>query len=502
MRDDASAGTPPERPRAGLNRRDALRLAAVGAAAGLAAPRVARVGPAGAEAGEARHRRRRGDRRALLRLRVDGARPRRHRARGRGPPRRARQDDPRPAPGRALRRRRGRALHPARVRPILEVRREVRAPRRPLPAPDRDVPADRRRLVHRGAAPGPEGPPRFGFNAREVDFIARRGWTELPLLYLGPYLDAIGDEYQPFGVGLDQLDEIAAGELLAKDGASDAAIRFNGLRRGDGTPAARNGEVSALFRVWQAAIVKRRGLPVFKREVFRLKGGNQLMTDTFAAKLGGRVRLGCPITSIERGDSSVTVHFREFGEPATLEADYLVCSIPLAILKTIPVKPAWPEAKEFVIRNVVFGSQARVVLQSRTKFWKGDVPSINLETGDPAMYLVYQTADEVPGSRGVLMGSGRADVTADEALAAFRRFYPGKRQTVEQAIVHNWAKDPWAFGCERMPFPLGQLKKFWPQIMEPVGRVHFAGSFADNLPWGMDAATRSANRVAAAIDAL
>jgi monoamine oxidase len=342
----------------------------------------------------------------------------------------------------------------------------------------------------------------FGFNAKEVDFIVRSGWTELPLLYFGPYLDAIGDEYQPFGSGLDRLDEIAAGELLARDGASDAAIRFNGLRRGDGSPASRNGEVSALFRLWQAAIIKRRGLPVFKREVFRLKGGNQLMTDTFAAKLGGRVRLGCPITAIQHGESSVTVHFREFGEPAKLEAEYLVCSIPLAILKKIPVEPDWPEAKSYVIRNVVFGSQARVVLQSRTKFWKGDVSSINLETGDSAMYLVYQTADEVPGSRGVLMGSGRADVTSDEALSAFGRFYPGKRHSVEQAIVHNWAKDPWAFGCERMPFPLGQLKKFWPHIKEPVGRIHFAGSFADNLPWGMDAATRSANRTAAAIDAL
>src|SRR5262245_53817172 len=38
MRDDASPGTPSERPRVDLNRRDALRLAAVGAAAGLAAP--------------------------------------------------------------------------------------------------------------------------------------------------------------------------------------------------------------------------------------------------------------------------------------------------------------------------------------------------------------------------------------------------------------------------------------------------------------------------------
>jgi monoamine oxidase len=342
----------------------------------------------------------------------------------------------------------------------------------------------------------------FGFNAREIEFIVRRGWTELPLLYFGPYLDAIGDEYQPFGAGLDPLDEITAGELLAKDGASDAAIRFNGLRRGDGSPASRNGEVSALFRLWQAAIIKLRKLPVFKREVFRLKGGNQLMTDAFAAKLGERVRLGCPITAIQRGDSSVTVHFREFGEAAKLEAEYLVCAIPLAILRRIRVEPDWPEAKRFVIESVVFGSQARVVLLSRTKFWKGDVSSINLETGDPAMYLVYQTADEVPGARGVLMGSGRADVTADEALSAFKRFYPGKRHSVEHALVHNWAKDPWSFGCERMPFPLGQLKKFWPQIMQPVGRIHFAGSFADNLPWGMDAATRSAARVASAIDAL
>jgi monoamine oxidase len=38
--------------------------------------------------------------------------------------------------------------------------------------------------------------------------------------------------------------------------------------------------------------------------------------------------------------------------------------------------------------------------------------------------------------------------------------------------------------------------------MQPVGRIHFAGSFADNLPWGMDAATRSANRTAEAIDRL
>ena len=340
----------------------------------------------------------------------------------------------------------------------------------------------------------------FGFNQREIDFLVKNGWTSLPQLYFGPYLDAFKDEFNPFGAGLDKLDEISAGELLVKDGASDAAIRFSGTRRNDGTPDGRAHETSALFRVWQQAIGKLRKLPVYQQEVFRLRGGNQLMTDTFAAKLGARVRLGCPITAIDRGDAGVTVHYREFGEEKTIEAEYLVLNIPIAILRKIPVKPAWPEAKAFTIQNVVFGSQSRVLLQSRTRFWKGDLPSINLETGDPAMYLVYQTADEVPGERSVLMGSGKPDVTADEAKTAFGKFYPGKFHTVEQAYVHNWSKDPWAFACERHPFPLGQLAKFWPHAIEAVGRIHFAGAHADNLPWGMDAATRSANRVAQAID--
>jgi monoamine oxidase len=340
----------------------------------------------------------------------------------------------------------------------------------------------------------------FGFNEREVSFLAEHGWTELPRLYFDPYVEKLTDEYQPFGIGLNDLDTMLAGDLLAKDGASAAAIRFSGLRRGDGGKAATNSDVSALFRIWQTAIVRKRGLPIFKREVYRLQGGNQRMTDAFAARLGERVRLGCPISKIERGDSGVTVHFTEFGQKKTLEAEYLVSCLPLMILRRIPVEPAWPEAKQFVIDNVKFSSQARVVLQSRSKFWKGDVHSINLETGDANMYLVYETADEVKTRRGVLMGSGKADVTSEQALASFRKFYPGKGDTIEQCLVVNWANDPWAFGCERLPFPFGQLSRFWPHIHEPVGRILFAGAYADNLPWGMDAATRSANRVADAVD--
>jgi monoamine oxidase len=42
----------------------------------------------------------------------------------------------------------------------------------------------------------------FGFHAREVAFLRRHAWWELPNLYFAPYLDAFADEYKPFDAGL------------------------------------------------------------------------------------------------------------------------------------------------------------------------------------------------------------------------------------------------------------------------------------------------------------
>ena len=343
----------------------------------------------------------------------------------------------------------------------------------------------------------------FGFNAREVTWLTTHIWPDLATLYFAPYLEKFTDEFQPYGVGLAHLDDVRLGDLLAKDGASDAAIRFIGGRKSSAEKPATRGDISALYRLWQAAIVKLRGLPIYSRDVFHLRGGNQLLPDTFTAKLGERVRKNCPITAIEHNDSGVKVTFTENERKRQIEADYLVvCCSPLH-LAGIEVTPAWPAAKKFAIEHVTIGMQSRVLLQARTPFWKGDVPSINLETGDKNMVLVYETADEVPGESCVLMGSGAAIQTEEDALAAFRKFYPGKAQdTIERCIVHQWWKEePTCFGCERQPFAFGELRKMWPHIGSPVGRIYFAGAAYDNMGFGMDAATRTANRVAEAIHA-
>jgi len=209
---------------------------------------------------------------------------------------------------------------------------------------------------------------------------------------------------------------------------------------------------------------------------------------------------------LEHDANGVTVTFTAGPDKKEqmLKADYAVMCVSPMVIAGIKVSPGWPETKKFALEHTPMGMQSRIVLQAKTRFWESDnLPSINFETGNSTMGLVYECAHEVPGDSCVLIGSGPPALAPADALAAFRKFYPGKnKDTIEQVMVHEWWKEePLALGCERHAFALGTLAQVWPHLIQPVGRVHFAGAAYDNLPWGQDAATRSARRVTLAIDA-
>ena len=329
---------------------------------------------------------------------------------------------------------------------------------------------------------------KLGFNQREIDFLSDNLWWDLVLLYIQPYVDRIQDENDPFSAGLNDLDKLSISELLQRDGASAPAVQFAG------------GSGSALQVIWNAAIKKLRGTPLLSKKLFRLVGGNQGMTDAFAARLGQRVHLGSPVLAVEHGDSGVRVHYREFGEKKTMEADHLVSCVSLVVLRQMPVTPAWPEDKNFIIQEMPYYTRTRVVFQSRTRFWKKDGISPNWEPPNPTLSELWHMADEVDTPRGILIGGAQPGVSAEAAEATFHKLYPGKSADLEQVFVHDWSKDRWASACERIPVKPGQLAKFWPKVTEPVGRIHFAGAYCANIAGGQEAALESAHRAAEEIE--
>lgn len=98
------------------------------------------------------------------------------------------------------------------------------------------------------------------------------------------------------------------------------------------------------------------------------------------------------------------------------------------------------------------------------------------------------------------MGDAQGGIDPKGSPETFRRFYPRTHDNAEHIQARSWASDRWAPFCERLSFGLGECGKFWPEVMKPEGRIHFASSSTDNLAWGMEAATRSARRVANILD--
>ncbi len=333
---------------------------------------------------------------------------------------------------------------------------------------------------------------KFGFNDREVAFLSKNPWYALPSFFLNAYTTRFKDENQPFGIGYDDLDKVPISNVFKKEGASATALRFLG---GNNT--------SALYYLWRMAIMNIRGIPASEGETFHLKGGNQELPTAFARRLGPRVLLNHPVTAIKRSETGVTVNYKAYGyaEEKEMSADYLVNCIPLPLFKNIPVTPALSPEKQYVVDNMAYSSHPFYVFEASSKFWLEDgFKSINMEFEHPDISSIWMETNEVDTSRIILKAYGPGGLSPQRVLAAFRKVYPGKKDTIVQALTFDWTKDRFSPTCEMEPFPIGEMHKFWPQILKPDGRIFFAGTYADNLSRGMESCIRSAQRVAGEIN--
>jgi monoamine oxidase len=328
----------------------------------------------------------------------------------------------------------------------------------------------------------------LGYNQREIDYMRRNTVDSLPGLYYGEFIEKFKDEYKPFEANLNYLDGMTARQFLLEKGASATAAGSLG------------GGQSALQAVWQAAIRRKRNMAWLQYDLYRIRGGNQRLADALAAKLGERLRLGCPVTGIEHSAAGVRVTCRDGGKLKTEEGTHLVTAMPLATLRQIPMKPEWPEEKRYVIENMPHSSHCRVIFQTRSRFWQNDKISPNMNPGDPSLGSVWAMAEEVETRRGILIGTAGV-TTPNKAAEAYRRRYPGKSEDIEESMVVNWTTDPWATVCLPAALPPGVMAKYWPEVIRPVGCIHFAGVYADNYPFGMEGAVRSARRAVHEIEA-
>lgn len=329
---------------------------------------------------------------------------------------------------------------------------------------------------------------KLGFSQAELQYLTDNHWDTLSWLYITPHLDKFIDPFQPFGVGLDNLDTISVHEFYKTQGASETALRFLG---GKGA--------SALYVLWRSAVHRSRGIPISHGDTYRLKGGNQMLPNVFAEHLGPRIKLDHPVKTIRQEDSGVTVTYTAYGNLGEMEmkADFLVNCITFPVFRNIPITPELSPDKRYVVDHLSYSSHPFYVFEASSRFWLEDgYKSINMNFEHPDISMIWEESYNQETGRVVLKAYCPGGLSPQRVLAAFRELYPGKKDTIYQALTFDWTKDKYAPACEMEPFPIGELHRFWPQILKAEGRIFFAGTYADVLSRGMESCLRSAQRVA------
>ncbi len=250
--------------------------------------------------------------------------------------------------------------------------------------------------------------------------------------------------------------------------------------------------------------------------MFQPVGGMDQIAVRFERAITSPIIKNAEITQIRTGPDGVKVAYKDrlSGQMRTVEADYTVITLPLALLTKIdnnfdkPVQAAIGSVPNDFSNKIGFEAP---------RFWEkeqiyGGISFVGGETN-----LVWYPSNGLHTERGMLLacyGSGpRAEGFAKrpltEQVAIARRvvgkLHPGHEGSLEKPVVVNWSKVPFSMGpWPRWPGSAGGQEGHFesPEYMllnRPHGRVHFAGAHLSQTPGWQEGAIFSAQRAIAAL---
>lgn len=294
---------------------------------------------------------------------------------------------------------------------------------------------------------------------------------------------------------LKEFDRMTWVEFLRSRGASPGAIELLTL----GHSAGLYNDASALQIL--LTIAQGRG----RRDVFKIRGGNDLLPRAFADRLAGKIRYNSPVVKLEQDEKGVRATVQSSGGPQVVEGDYLICAIPFSILRTLEVSPPFSPDKTRAIQNLWYVSISKVCVQTKKRFWLADGLS-GFAAADLPVMEVWNLSHRQPGGRGMLKTYTSGEPAQKLAgleekdritsvLEHLEKLFPGMQKQFETAVSVCWDKEEWSRGGWGWLKP-GDGESIWPHLATPEGRIHFAGDHTSGWSSWMQGAFESGNRAA------
>jgi monoamine oxidase len=207
----------------------------------------------------------------------------------------------------------------------------------------------------------------------------------------------------------------------------------------------------------------------------------------------GVIQYGAKVIRIRQSARGVSVAFTGAdGKPGEVFGDYLICTIPLSVLKNIPMDASKPFLA--AMQQVSYAPVNKIGLQMKRRFWEEDhwIYGGHIYNDIPGIGTISLPSTGWHGQKGVLLGyyAFAAEAVkvsmlapadrAKFAVAAGQKVFPQYAESFETAFSKSWHLDPFNLGGWAEWSDEARAAAY-PLLCEPDGRIYLSGEHLSYL---------------------
>jgi len=242
-------------------------------------------------------------------------------------------------------------------------------------------------------------------------------------------------------------------------------------------------------------------------ERFHIAQGNDSVPTRLAERLKQPSEFGTRLEAISSDGSGFKLALRTDSTTIEAKADIVVLALPFTILRQLDVRVKLPEAKRKAIRELGYGTNAKLIASFSRRVWE-ESHSTGYTFTDLEFQCCWETSRGQPGAHAILtnfaggnLGLHLNDGDVQDRAAKFasqaERIYPGAVDAfTKKAVRQHWPSSPFVLGSYTCYKP-GQYTTLANSVATPVGNLFFAGEHTSAEFNGyMEGAAESGERAA------
>jgi monoamine oxidase len=242
-------------------------------------------------------------------------------------------------------------------------------------------------------------------------------------------------------------------------------------------------------------------------ERFHIAEGNDSVPARLAERLKNPVEFGTRLEAIASDGSGFKVTLRRDNGVTDAKADLLVLALPFTILRQLDVRVELPEAKRKAIRELGYGTNAKLIAGFSRRVWE-ETQSTGYTFTDLEFQCCWETSRGQPGTHAILTNfaggnlglhfdDGELQDRAARFVSQAERIYPGILDAfTKKAVRQHWPTSPFVLGSYTCYKP-GQYSTLGNAVAPPVGNLFFAGEHTSaDFNGYMEGAAESGERAA------